>query len=97
MHRSRCSRHSRLLSLSTQKCEEVRRFLYEVGNTLRVLDRGGTQWADLALGCCIMEIADLQESDALMMFWDCLERRIQIMNLTLHGTTARRIKSMQSD
>ncbi len=63
---SRCSRHARLLSLSIQKCDEVRRFPYEVGNTPRVLERC-TQWADLAERYFGL-LADLRESYALMMF-----------------------------
>ena len=74
----------------TQTSNEVRRFLYEVGTTLRVLERG-TQWANLAeriIGMLKSGIrADLRDSNAPMVFWDyCLERRVQIMNLTARST-----------
>ncbi len=74
----------------TQSSNEVRRFLYEVGTTLRVLERG-TQWANLAerfIGLLKGGVrADLRDSNAPMVFWDyCLERRVQIMNLTARST-----------
>ena len=74
----------------TQTSNEVRRFLYEVGTTLRVLERG-TQWANLAerfIGLLKSGVrADLRDSNAPMVFWDyCLERRVQIMNLTARST-----------
>ena len=73
-----------------QTADEVRRFLYEVGTTLRVLERG-TQWANLAerfIGLLKNGTrADLRESNAPMILWDyCLERRVQIMNLTARDT-----------
>eukprot|EP00985_Skeletonema_marinoi_P034589 scaffold44324_cov402-Skeletonema_marinoi.AAC.1 len=63
----------------SQTSNEVRRFLYEVGTTLRVLERG-TQWANLAerfIGLLKSGVrADLRDSNAPMVFWDyCLERR----------------------
>eukprot|EP00985_Skeletonema_marinoi_P009175 scaffold4243_cov136-Skeletonema_marinoi.AAC.3 len=66
----------------TQTSNEVRRFLYEVGTTLRVLERG-TQWANLAeriIGMLKSGIrADLRDSNAPMVFWDyCLERRYKL-------------------
>ena len=73
----------------SQTAQEVRRFLYEVGTTLRVLERG-TQWANLAerfIGILKNGTrADLAESNAPMVFWDyALERRAAIMNLTARG------------
>jgi len=74
----------------TQISKDVRRFLYEVGTTLRVLERS-TQWANLAerfIGMLKNGVrADLRESDAPMVFWDyCLERRVMIMNYTARST-----------
>ena len=74
----------------TQTSEAARRFLQEVGTRLRVLERG-TQWADLAerfIGLLKTGVrADLRQSNAPMVFWDyCLERRVQIMNLTARST-----------
>lgn len=55
----------------SQTAQEVRRFLYEVGTTLRVLERG-TQWANLAerfIGILKNGTrADLAESNAPMVF-----------------------------
>ena len=74
---------------ATQKSAAVRKFLYEVGTTLRVLERA-TQWANLAerfIGLLKNGVrADLRESDAPLVLWDyCMERRVQIMNLTARG------------
>ena len=74
----------------TQTSNEVRKFLYEVGTTLRVLERG-TQWANLAerfIGLLKSGVrADLRDSNAPMVLWDyCLERRVHIMNLTARST-----------
>jgi len=74
----------------TQKSAAVKKFLQQVGTRLRVLERG-TQWADLAekfIGLLKNGVrADLRESNAPMVFWDyCLERRVQIMNLTARRT-----------
>ena len=75
---------------ATQTARDVRHFLYEVGTTLRVLERG-TQWANLAerfIGLLKNGVrSDLAESNSPMVFWDyCVERRVQIMNLTARGT-----------
>lgn len=74
----------------TQTCDAARKYLQEVGTRLRVLERG-TQWADLAerfIGMLKTGVRlDLRESNAPMVFWDyCLERRVQIMNLTARTT-----------
>lgn len=74
---------------ATQKSGAVRKFLYEVGTTLRVLERA-TQWANLAerfIGLLKNGVrADLRESDAPLVLWDyCMERRVKIMNLTARG------------
>ncbi len=70
----------------SQTSNEVRKYLYEVGTTLRCLERA-TQWANLAerfIGLLKSGVrADLRETDAPMVLWDyCLERRAAIMNLT---------------
>ena len=80
----------------TQTSAAARKFLQEVGTRLRVLERG-TQWADLAerfIGLLKTGVrADLRESNAPMVFWDyCLERRVQIMNLT--ARTTHRLKGL---
>ena len=74
----------------SQKTEDLRRFLYEIGTSLRLLERG-TQWANLAerfIGLLKNGVRkDLRESNAPMILWDyCLERRMQIMNLTARNT-----------
>lgn len=66
-HESTCSRHARLRPLSNSDLQGVRRFLYEVGTALWVLERG-TQLAGLAerffglLNNRVM--ADLRESNS---------------------------------
>ena len=80
----------------TQTSAAARKFLNEVGTRLRVLERG-TQWADLAerfIGLLKTGVRqDLRESNAPMVFWDyCLERRVQIMNLT--ARTTHRLKGL---
>lgn len=75
---------------ATQKSAAVRKFLYEVGTTLRVLERA-TQWANLAerfIGLLKNGVrADLRDSDAPLVLWDyCMERRVRIMNLTARST-----------
>jgi hypothetical protein len=75
---------------ATQTARDVRRYLYEVGTTLRVLERG-TQWANLAerfIGILKNGVrSDLAETNAPMVLWDyCMERRVQIMNLTARST-----------
>ena len=74
----------------SQTADAVRQWLYEVGTTLRVLERG-TQWANLAerfIGLLKNGTRnDLRESNAPMVFWDyAMERRVQIMNLTARDT-----------
>jgi hypothetical protein len=74
----------------TQTSNEVRKFMYEVGATLRCLERA-TQWANLAerfIGLLKNGVrADLRESNCPMVLWDfAIERRAAIMNLTARDT-----------
>lgn len=70
----------------TQKKQEVKDYLHQIGTTLRVLELR-TQWANRAeLWIGIIKEAvrrDLRMSHAPLVFWDyCLERRALIMNAT---------------
>ena len=65
---------------------KVRAFCYQIGTTLRSIERG-TQWAnkaELYIGLFKKSIQkDLMESNAPLVFWDyAAERRAMIMNLT---------------
>ena len=80
-----------------QTSADVRKFLSDIGTTLRALEEG-TPWsnkAELYIGILKEAVRkDLRESNAPLVLWDyCLERRARINNLTaksnfkLHGTT----------
>ena len=86
-HESKCSRHARLRPLSNSDLQGVRRFLYEVGTALWVLERG-TQLADLA-----ERFFGLLNYVLVLLPW--VEGAI--MNLTVYGTLAQRITSIHSD
>ena len=69
-----------------QTSAELKGFLNDIGTTLRALEEG-TPWANKAeLYIKLMKEAirkDLRESHSPLPFWDyCLERRVQIYNLT---------------
>ena len=73
-----------------QKSKDLRKFLTEIGSTLRVLEKG-TQWANKAkLYIGIMKEAcqkDMLTSNSPLAFWDyCMERRARIHNLTTQTT-----------
>lgn len=81
-----------------QTSDKVKRFLADIGTTLRALEEG-TPWANKAeLYVGLMKEAtrkDMHEAASPLPFWDyCLERRVRISNLTardtfkLRGTTA---------
>lgn len=81
-----------------QTSQAVKRFVNNIGSSLRVLEEG-TPWANKAeLYIGLMKQAvrkDMKESGAPLAFWDfCLERRARIHNLTaksnfkLHGSTS---------
>jgi hypothetical protein len=81
-----------------QKSKDLRKFLGELGTTLRVL-KEGTPWAnkaELYIGLIKEAVQkDMKDSDCPLAFWDyCVERRAWINNLTaketfnLHGSNA---------
>jgi hypothetical protein len=83
---------------SEQKSKALRKFLGEIGTTLRVLEEG-TPWANKAeLYIVLIKEAvrkDMKDSNCPLAFWDyCVERRARINNLTakpmfkLHGSNA---------
>ena len=83
-------------SSGEQKSKEVKKFLNDIGTTLRLLEEG-TPWANKAeLYIGLMKEAvrkDMKSSDAPLALWDyCLERRARINNMTakhlfsLHGS-----------
>ena len=83
---------------SEQKSEPLRKFLGELGTTLRVLEEG-TPWsnkAELYIGLIKEAVRkDMKSSGCPLAFWDyCVERRTRINNLTakstftLHGSNA---------
>jgi hypothetical protein len=81
-----------------QKSKSLRKFLGEIGTTLRVLEEG-TPWAnkaELYIGLIKEAVRkDMKDSDCPLAFWDyCVERRARINNMTakdlfqLHGSNA---------
>ena len=71
-----------------QVSQDVRNFCNTIGTTLRALEEG-TPWSNKAeLYIKLMKEAvrkDMKESNCPLRFWDyCLERRVQIYNLTSH-------------
>ena len=85
-------------SANEQKSQDIKRFLGEIGTTLRILEEG-TPWAnraELYIGLLKEAVRkDMKESDCPLVLWDyCVERRARINNLTakdlfqLHGNTA---------
>jgi hypothetical protein len=73
-----------------QKSEALRKFLGEIGTTLRVLEEG-TPWAnkaELYIGLIKEAVRkDMKSSGCPLAFWDyCVERRARINNLTAKGT-----------
>jgi hypothetical protein len=81
-----------------QKSQEMKKFLNEIGTTLRVLEEG-TPWAnkaELYIGLVKEAVRkDMKVSNCPLAFWDyCVERRARINNLTarnlfqLHGTNS---------
>ena len=83
---------------SEQKSKPLRKFLGEIGTTLRVLEEG-TPWAnkaELYIGLIKEAVRkDMKDSNCPLTFWDyCVERRARINNLTakpmfkLHGGNA---------
>ena len=81
-----------------QKSKPLRKFLGEIGTTLRVLEEG-TPWAnkaELYIGLIKEAVRkDMKDSDCPLAFWDyCVERRARINNMTakdlfqLHGSNA---------
>ena len=84
-------------SAPEQKSKELRKFLGEIGTTLRILEEG-TPWAnkaELYIGLLKEAVRkDMKDSNCPLSFWDyCVERRACIHNLTskdtfhLRGTT----------
>ena len=76
---------------------DLKRFLHEIGTTLRVLEEG-TPWAnkaELYIGLIKEAVRkDMRDSNCPLAFWDyCVERRARINNMTaksnfkLHGST----------
>jgi hypothetical protein len=83
---------------SEQKSKPLKKFLGEIGTTLRVLEEG-TPWAnkaELYIGLIKEAVRkDMKDSNCPLTFWDyCVERRARINNLTakpmfkLHGGNA---------
>jgi hypothetical protein len=81
-----------------QKSKPLRKFLGEIGTTLRVLEEG-TPWAnkaELYIGLIKEAVRkDMKDSNCPLAFWDyCVERRARINNMTakdmfkLHGSNA---------
>ena len=81
-----------------QTSQEMKRFLSDIGTSLRILEEG-TPWAnraELYIGLIKEAVRkDMKESGSPLPFWDyCVERRARINNLTaknlfqLHGTNA---------
>jgi hypothetical protein len=81
-----------------QTLQHLRKFLQEIGTTLRVLEEG-TPWAnkaELYIGLIKEAVRkDMKESDCPLVSWDyCVERRARINNLMakdpsqLHGYNA---------
>jgi hypothetical protein len=81
-----------------QKSKSLRKFLGEIGTTLRVLEEG-TPWAnkaELYIGLIKEAVRkDMKDSYCPLAFWDyCVERRARINNMTakdlfkLHGSNA---------
>ena len=81
-----------------QTSRDLKRFLLEIGTTLRVLEEG-TPWsnkAELYIGLIKEAVRkDMKDSNCPLAFWDyCVERRARINNLTaknlfsLHGSNA---------
>eukprot|EP00980_Cylindrotheca_fusiformis_P019051 scaffold6423_cov89-Cylindrotheca_fusiformis.AAC.1 len=82
---------------SEQKSKSLRRFMGEIGTTLRILEEG-TPWAnraELYIGLLKEAVRkDMKSSNCPLAFWDyCVERRARVHNLTskdtfkLRGTT----------
>ena len=70
-----------------QNSEEVRKFLSDIGTTLRALEEG-TPWsnkAELYIGLLKEGVRkDMREANCPLVFWDyCIERRARINNLTV--------------
>ena len=81
-----------------QTSDKLRKFLNDIGTTLRLLEEG-TPWANLAeLYIGLLKEAvrkDMKEASCPLVLWDyCVERRARIHNLTsrklfqLHGANA---------
>jgi hypothetical protein len=81
-----------------QTSKPLRKFLGDIGTTLRALEEG-TQWAnkaELYIGLIKEAVRkDMKSSNSPLAFWDyCVERRARINNLTaksmfkLHGSNA---------
>jgi hypothetical protein len=79
-----------------QKSADLRKFLNEIGTTLRILEEG-TPWAnkaELYIGLLKKAVRkDMKSSNCPLAFWDyCVERRARVHNVTskdtfkLHGT-----------
>ena len=71
-------------SAPEQKSIELRKFVREIGSTLRVLETG-TPWAnkaELYIGLLKEAVRkDMRNSNCPLVFWDyCLERRARINN-----------------
>ena len=79
-----------------QMSSEVKKFCDDIGTTLRALEEG-TPWsskAELYIGLIKEAVRkDMREANSPLCFWDCVERRPRINNLTaknafrLHGST----------
>ena len=73
-----------------QTSQEVRKFLSDIGTTLRALEEG-TPWAnkaELYIGLLKESVRlNMKESHCPIAFWDfCIERRARINNLTARDT-----------
>ena len=83
-----------------QNSDEVRRFLSDIGTTLRALEEG-TPWsnkAELYIGLLKQGVRkDMLEANCPLVFWDyCIERRARINNLTVKDTFKMQGRNPQS-
>ena len=73
-------------SANEQKSQYLRKFMMDMGTSLRLLETG-TPWdnrAELYIGLMKEEVRkDMKEYDCPMILWDyCIERRARVNNLT---------------
>mmetsp|Transcript_26699 Transcript_26699/g.37842 ORF Transcript_26699/g.37842 Transcript_26699/m.37842 type:complete len:775 (+) Transcript_26699:4067-6391(+) len=83
-----------------QNSDEVRKFMSDIGTTLRALEEG-TPWsnkAELYIGLLKEAVRkDMREANCPLVFWDyCIERQARINNLTVKDTFKMQGRNPQS-